>query len=33
LSQCPHDHACMQSVTADSVLARIDRILSEPVRK
>jgi heptosyltransferase I len=33
LSQCPHDHACMKRVTAESVIQRIESLLAaQPAR-
>jgi lipopolysaccharide heptosyltransferase I len=29
LSRCPHDHLCMQQVSASMVIARIDRLMSQ----
>jgi ADP-heptose:LPS heptosyltransferase len=30
LSQCPHDHACMRQVSAEAVMAVVDRLLAQP---
>ncbi len=31
LSRCPHDHACMRSVSADAVIDRIETILAREI--